>query len=427
MHTRLVLTAKAILTQHRSKPVIDGFVLVGGNRILQVGERRDLQFLPSVRLLDLGDTVLLPGLINAHCHLDFTSLKGRVPHRGNFREWLTAMAGRTRRTTAAEFKKSIQAGVRESLAYGTTTLCDISTSYESYGILKRQTLLRAKVFFECLDFGKQSAFAAWKRALERIRHHTALPPHPSTLQWGLALHSPFTVSPEFFYLTGRLLDRHRRIPTTLHLGESREEWEYFAHRRGPVENRMKQLGITWPKPDARTPIKFVARRGWLPKLDLAVHCNTVDAKDMELLARHRVAVVHCPGSHDYFDHPKFRYEEMRRKRIRVCLGTDSLASNRSLSMFREMRLFRKNHPSVSASETLSLATNRAAQALGMGKDIGQVRPGYLADIIGVPAPARGFKDTEALSDWVLRHKGEVSFSMVNGETRLRLAGSRMNR
>jgi cytosine/adenosine deaminase-related metal-dependent hydrolase len=173
-------------------------------------------------------------------------------------------------------------------------------------------------------------------------------------------------------------------------------------------------------PDATTSVQFLSKRGWLPKLDLAVHCNTVEKKDLDLLARHRIAVVHCPGSHAFFQHPSFQYREFKRRGITVCLGTDSLASNSSLSMFREMRLFRRENSSVSASETLALATQRAAQAIGMGKELGQVRPGFFADLIGIPAQTQLPRDSELCSEWVLRHRGDVTFSMVNGEMQMRL-------
>ncbi len=125
---RLVLFAKYILTLDSPQPIEDGFVLIQAGRILQVGRRKDLVFSPLVRVLDLGDTVLLPGLINAHCHLDFTRFKGKVPRRESFREWLRLMGQKARQTPAAEFQASAREGIQQSLAYGTTTLCDIATS-----------------------------------------------------------------------------------------------------------------------------------------------------------------------------------------------------------------------------------------------------------------------------------------------------------
>jgi cytosine/adenosine deaminase-related metal-dependent hydrolase len=110
---------------------------------------------------------------------------------------------------------------------------------------------------------------------------------------------------------------------------------------------------------------------------------------------------------------------MKKEGIPVCLGTDSLASNRSLSMFREMRLFRKEFPGVTAMEALSLATVKAAQALGMGGQLGQIKPGCLADIIGIPMTHGSSRQNDP-AEQVVAYRDKVSFSMVHGEPRLRL-------
>jgi len=157
----------------------------------------------------------------------------------------------------------------------------------------------------------------------------------------------------------------------------------------------------------------------MPKLDLGVHLNLVDDRDLRLLAKNRTAVVHCPGSHAYFKHPPFRFDRMRRHRIPVCLGTDSLASNQSLSLFREMKLFQKNHPEVPSHEILAMVTVKPAQALGMGNQLGQIKPGYLADIIGIPTPRKSVRFKNVF-DRVIGHPGTISFFMVNGELKPRL-------
>jgi cytosine/adenosine deaminase-related metal-dependent hydrolase len=419
MNQRLVLFAKFILTMDRPRPIEDGFVMIQGSRILQVGKRKDLYLRPSFRMLDLGDTVLLPGLINAHCHLDYTSFKGRVRYAGGFRKWLSKMAIKTRGTTTAEFKRSIQKGIKESLAFGTTTLCDISTSWESYSLL-RQSGLRSFVFLELIDLGNPSAKDYWRQFQEKLRVFIRAAPPTPTFRLGLSPHTPFTVSKELLQSIRSFLQDHQELLTTIHVAESREEADYFKKGRGPIAERIKILNPDWAQPRKTTPVQYLNDGGWLPQLDLGVHLNEVDEKDLRLLAKNRTVVVHCPGSHAFFKRRPFRYERMRRNHIPISLGTDSLASNQSLSLFREMRLFQKAHPAVPASEILSMVTVKPAQALGLGRQLGQIKPGYLADLIGIPlSPGRmGSKD---LAGEVLRHKGPVSFSMIHGESRLRLS------
>jgi aminodeoxyfutalosine deaminase len=416
---RLVLFSKYLLTLDSFQPVEDAFVLIQAGRILQVGRRKDLVFSPLVRTLDLGDTVLLPGLINAHCHLDFTRFKGKVPRRESFREWLRLMGRKTRQTPAAEFKASAREGIQQSLAYGTTTLCDIATSGESVQPL-RESGLRAFLFWEVLDLGQPSPRAYWKEMQEKFKNHPAESHAHSLIHYGLSPHSPFTVSKETLGLAGKHLSSHRGMPATLHLAESREEWNFFKTGKGPIAQRITELNPDWNLPRGTTPTQYLNQCGWLPKLNLAVHVNQADGKDLSLLAKNRITVAHCPGSHAYFNHPPFPYERLVKRRIPVCLGTDSLASNSSLSLFREMRLFQDKHPRVPSSEILAMVTTKPARALGLGSQLGRVKPGYLADLIGIPLPRRT-PGRVSLEDMVLRHRGPVTFTMIQGEPRLRLS------
>ncbi len=416
---RLVLFAKYLLTLDRPQPIEDAFVLIQGGRILQIGRRKDLAFLPSFRILDLGNTVLLPGLINGHCHLDYTRLKGKVPRRKTFRKWLQEMGAKTRDTTRSEFRSSVREGIRQSLAFGTTTLCDVSTSGESLPLL-RQSGLRAFWFWEILDLGQRFPRVYWNQTVDKWRELTSVAHLSGLVQEGFSPHTLFTVSKETLGFLGKFLSTHKGHPTTLHLAESREEWNYFKKGKGPMADRIMTLNPDWNLPRGTTPVQYLNQCGWLPKLNLAVHVNYADEKDLQLLAKNRITVVHCPGSHAFFGHASIPYARMNRLRIPVCLGTDSLASNTSLSLFREMRLFQKSHPHVQASEILAMVTTKPARALGLGNQLGRIKPGFWADLIGIPFPRKSLGSL-SLEEWVIRHRGPVSFAMIQGEPRLRLS------
>jgi len=327
------------------------------------------------------------------------------------------MIGRS--TTSTEFRQSIQKGIKESLAYGTTTICDVASSWESYPLLLKSTL-RSIVFFELIDMAQDSTERYWKKFQERLKTLMRQNPPSDICGWGLSPHTPFTISKELLQLAKYYLNDHRNIPTTIHVAESREETRYFKSGSGPMADRIKILNPSWTIPHGTTPVQYLCQNGWMPKLDLAVHLNEVNDKDLKLLAKNRTAVVHCPGSHTYFGHKPFPYKRMKKKRITVCLGTDSLASNQSLSLFREMRLFQKNYPGVSSEEILALVTVKPAQALGRSGELGRVKPGYLADLIGIPAP-KSKRQKRNLYDYVVNYKKPVSFSMIGGEPKLRLA------
>jgi len=417
--SRLVLFARHVLTLDRPQPVEHGFVLVEGSRILQVGERRYFHGPRSLRMLDLGNTILLPGLINAHCHLDFTGLRGKVPVRAGFGQWLMTLGAWTRALTAGDYQRAIGNGIRESLAYGTTTLCDISTSFMSYPLLK-ESGIRAFVFFELLDLIHRSPEEYWGAFREKVRALFQTQPLSDRIRWGLAPHSVLTVSRELLALVGEHLDRYANLPVTMHLSESREEARTFKEGKGSLARRLGALKPDLVFPKHTTPLQYLNHMGWLPKLDMAVHANVVDEKDIRLMKKNRIAVVHCPGSHAFFKHPPFPYARLKKAGVIVCLGTDSLASNRSLSLFREMQLFRKDHARVGARETLELATSKAAQAMGEGRCLGRIKPGYLADLIGVTGPEKAPRGSEALFEHVVGNRAPVPFTMIHGEPKLRL-------
>jgi cytosine/adenosine deaminase-related metal-dependent hydrolase len=137
-----------------------------------------------------------------------------------------------------------------------------------------------------------------------------------------------------------------------------------------------------------TPLQlFVgALGGRAPREWIVAHLNELREDDFELLERStcNFHVVHSPRSHDYFGHSRFEFERLRSLDLNICLGTDSLASNESLSLFDEMRAFQKEFPTVSPEEVLQMVTVNAATALRQGKVLGRIRPGFLADLVAVP-------------------------------------------
>src|SRR5262249_42342445 len=157
-----------------------------------------------------------------------------------------------------------------------------------------------------------------------------------------------------------------------------------------------------------TPIQHMERHGVLGKNLLAIHVNYVGKKDVGLLAKRKVNVVHCPRSHFYFGHDRFPYRELARAGVNVCLGTDSLASvwkqrrqTVELDMFEEMRAFAKANPSVAPHTILRMATVHAAQALGLSNEAGQLRPRAFADIVAIPFEGKPQDVYRA----ILAHKG----------------------
>jgi cytosine/adenosine deaminase-related metal-dependent hydrolase len=232
---------------------------------------------------------------------------------------------------------------------------------------------------------------------------------------GLSPHAPYSTVPELLRQTATL-SRRRGLRICHHLAESRTEFEMFAEAKGEMFRWMRQSGRDMSDCGAGSPVHHAARNGLLGERLLAVHVNYLARGDAGMLGRAQAHVVHCPRSHEYFAHARFPLERLRRARVNVCLGTDSLASvlkrrkdRVELNMFDEMQALLRAHPGVSPRTALQMSTVAGAKALGLEGKLGQLSPGATADLIAIPA------DTDKkLFEAVVHYRGEVTASMING-------------
>jgi cytosine/adenosine deaminase-related metal-dependent hydrolase len=144
---------------------------------------------------------------------------------------------------------------------------------------------------------------------------------------------------------------------------------------------------------------------------LVAHLNELTESDFELARKMKTKfhVVHSPRSHDYFDHSRFPFKRLHAIGFNVCLGTDSLASNQSLSLFAEMRAFQRNEPATSPDEIFEMVTVNAASALRQQNTLGRIRPGFRADLTAIPCAEGGDLFAE-----IVAFDGEIDWMMVNG-------------
>ncbi len=205
--------------------------------------------------------------------------------------------------------------------------------------------------------------------------------------WGLAPHALFTASEDLFCRCEEMAQRDNVLLTT-HLAESREEMQMFHDASGSLYEFLKNIGRPMDDCGSKTPFGlFVGALGdrVLPRWIVA-HLNELTEGDFELLEKSapKFHIVHCPRSHNYFGHRPFAFERLRSIGFNVCLGTDSLASNESLSLFDEMRAFQKNSQSVSPEQILQMVTVNPARALHKKTALGRIRSGFEADFVAVP-------------------------------------------
>jgi cytosine/adenosine deaminase-related metal-dependent hydrolase len=358
-------------------PLEHGVVTVAGERIAAVGPPNGRP--PEV---DLGEAAVLPGLVNAHSHLDLTGLRGRVPFTGDFTDWLRAVIGHRRGRPPGQGEADVRAGLAESLARGVTLLGDISGQGLSWPALAGAPV-RAVVFHELLGLPRERAGRAWADALAWLGDH----PATSTCRPGLSPHAPYSVRASLFRACASLAAA-RGLPLTTHLAETATEADLLAGHAGPFADFLRGLGVWDPGGLVPGTASLLALNAAAPRLLLA-HGNYLDPST-PLPAD--AAVVYCPRTHAYFGHPPHPFRELLARGLRVALGTDSLASNPDLDVLAEARFLHRLYPDFPGDRLLRMATLSGAEALGWADETGSLEPGKSADLVVVPlytASARG--------------------------------------
>ena len=380
-----------------------GWIRVEADRITGIGTAAELP--SNADAQKFPGCALLPGLINAHCHLELTSLKDRLPSGKSFPVWVEELRGFTAGLDASDYHASALKGVDLLLSGGATTVVDVGNTGDALPVLAASPL-RAFGFMETLGLDPSVAGFRFTHAKAQAGHTR----DTSCFHSGIAPHAAYSCSPELL----SAVIRHQQtsgLPVTIHASESREEADLFASASGPLQEYCRRIFAGASEHRNTTPIRWLESEGLFPDHALIVHGNHLDDADMEILLRHKSTMVHCPSSHAFFGHKKFPYRELKARGIPVCLGTDSLASGDSLSMLDQIRLFRKGFPEVAAQEALHLATVVAAEAIGMGNELGKLKAGYKADFIVVRTKTSPKEDP---CEAVLRQDAEVVFAAVDG-------------
>lgn len=382
-----ILRARWLLPIDRP-PIENGWVEVGADRIRRIGEGR-----PPAPAEDLGDVALLPGLVNAHTHLELSWLRGRVPPAGSMVEWIRALiAARAEGFFSPDSERAaaIRGAIDEMRATGTVLVGDVSNTLVTARPLS-ETGMTAVVFHELLGFNAPGPASQVRDAWRRVEE-TANGLGDPHLTYAVAAHAPYSVSPAMFAEIAR---QQRESPLTVHLGESPEEIEFLRTGRGPFRDLLEWLGAwadDW-EPPACDPVEYLRRVGYLRSGLIAVHGVHLSDDALLGLRNAGATIVTCPRSNEWVGAGLPRLSHFYGCGLPVAIGTDSLASVGSLSMFDELAEARRIAPDVSAAGLLESATRRGAAALGFEAEFGTLAPGKRAALVAVQVPA-GVADVE---------------------------------
>jgi len=279
--------------------------------------------------------------------------------------------------------EAVRAGIAQSLAAGVTTIGDITRRPAWSRKPLAATPIRAVSFGEVIAMGRLRI-----QLNERLEAAASMEHQSDRLGVGISPHAPYTVELDGLRACA---ERARRMnaPLCIHLAETAEEEAFTRSRSGRFKEFLQEMGI-WdediPLADC-SPVELCQTTGVLGKRTVIAHGNYLSDGDIKMIAESGSSVAYCPRTHQAFGHPPYRFREMLHAGINVCIGTDSLASNPSLSILDELRFLHQRHPDVAAHDLMAMGTIRGAAALGFEDVIGSLTVGKAAGLVVIPLEA----------------------------------------
>jgi 5-methylthioadenosine/S-adenosylhomocysteine deaminase len=379
-----------------SAPAIaDGAIVVDGQLITSVGSRASLvKEFPQATIRDFAESAIIPGLVNAHSHLELTAMRGFLENEEtDFFAWLKKLtSARLERMTSDDLNVSAAWGACEAVRAGVTCVADASDAALQSMKALRDVGLRGIVFQE--SFGPDPRLA--KENFEKLTSKVARLRERETdlVKCGVSPHAPYSVcAPQLEMIAGFSLAE--ALPLMMHAAETAMEVLLLREGSGPFAEGLRNRGIEWRAPGVST-IQYLNDHGVLRTRPLLAHCVRVDEPDMETLKQTASRVAHCPKSNAKLGHGRAPFGRMIEKGIAVGLGSDSVASNNICDLLEEARfalllarsetdgedagaVIASENPSLTAAEAFRAATLGGANALGLEGQVGELRAGLQAD------------------------------------------------
>jgi cytosine/adenosine deaminase-related metal-dependent hydrolase len=380
----------AWLVPIEGEPMHNAWFTTNHGRIVALGRRAGNDPTPGI---ELGDVAVLPGLVNAHTHLELSYLRDQIAPAVSFTSWARQIIYERRKQpqlSAPEIMSAIDAAIAECLRCGTAVVGDISNTLAPFRPLT-QSPLAAVVFWEIIGFRIDKPEDLVAHAVGEL----AALPATDRVRASLAAHAPYSVAPLLFRAIKKAVARLPFAPCSVHLAENVEEVELLRTGDGPWRALMKDIGSwnhEWNAPGVG-PVEYLDDMGFLDNRLLAVHGVQMSTADLERLKERGTTLVTCPRSNGHTGAGLPPIAEFFESGVRVAIGTDSLASSPDLNVFAEVATLHALAPSVPAASLLASATIEGARALGFDADYGTIEPGKLARLLAVDVPP-GTSDVE---------------------------------
>jgi 5-methylthioadenosine/S-adenosylhomocysteine deaminase len=360
-------------------PIENGTVVESDGLITYVGSRAGA---PPGKDYDLGEAILLPGLINTHAHLELTAMRGFLENC-QFAAWIDKLRqSRNEVLDDAMLLDSARFGITEGIEAGITTFADTCSS----GVVMqamRELGVRGIMYQEVFGPDPSQSSGAMRELEERVENLNGT--QTELVSLGVSPHAPYTVSDALYDAAAKFANE-RALPLAMHIAEGEAENDIVVSGTGEFADRWRRRGIPVER-RARSPIALLEKHGALERGPLLIHCVRVDDADIAIMARHRCAVAHCPASNAKFGHGIAPLLPIMAAGIRVGMGSDSVASNNRMDILDEARLAvlihraaTRKHDAFGAHQALELATIGGARALGLESRVGSLEVGKDADL-----------------------------------------------
>ncbi|HEV8123648.1 MAG TPA: amidohydrolase family protein [Gemmatimonadales bacterium] len=325
--------------------------------------------------------VLMPGLVNAHTHLELTGFEGQ-DEEPDFPRWIRRLIELKAGRSEDDFFHAAQAGLQASFATGVTTVADTGSSA---GPLRALAELGGSGIAYLEVFGPHPDAAAANIAAYEGRLRELSSYESPRIRLGVSPHAPYSVSGPLYRAAAQLA-RNQRRPIAVHIAESQAESDLLERATGPFAEMWRSRDIALPSLPGRSPLAWLETHEVLGPQALCIHVVRADAADIARLGRHQCGVAHCPRSNGHHGHGAAPLGAFRQAGLKVGLGTDSAASINPPDLLAEARAAAQL-AGLTAPEAIRMATLSAAEAIGLDREVGSLEAGKWADFTLVRLPA----------------------------------------
>lgn len=383
----------------------NGAIAVDGHCVKAVGSRSSVRRASGDRAVNLGQLLLLPGLINLHTHLEEGIARGSLRTNGeSFASYIMKKNTRMRQAAAADIENAVRLGVRESLAAGITTVVDSSQRWLSPRILAQEPI-RSWVIHQV----DSDTVEKERTVLEALRDH--LLTLPDTPPYGIGPYALYSLSPDSLRTLIHVA-RSNGWRWASHVAESAEELQAFAELSGDLYSHITRNSPWQHGVNSQGPMYYAITNNLIPNDGICYHCNYVTGHELALLAAKQVSIGISTLYTEHQGHKPFPLETALKRGINMCAVTESLADTNAVNLFDELFSIRMRYPHIPSGQLIKMVTLNPARALGVSDRLGSLEPGKLADMIGLHLAAGPGSD---ILESLIQEEPVVNFVMVGGE------------